>query len=78
MAATVFSSCATLLAPISADVTRPRRSTQAMASCASVCPRRFATSFSARTVARVSSVSRSRVRNGLAPAARESAGTPSR
>lgn len=35
IASTLFSSCATLLAPTTADVTRPPRSTQASAICAS-------------------------------------------
>ena len=42
------SSCATLLAPISAEVTRWSRSTHDSASCASVWPRPRATSLSAR------------------------------
>ena len=46
------SSCSTLLAPISAEVTRGSRSTQASAICASVWPRRCAISFSARICAR--------------------------
>ncbi len=58
-AATFASSCATLLAPISVDVTRGSRSAHASASCASDWPRRCAISFSARIFARASSVSRS-------------------
>ena len=47
-AARFASSCSTLLAPTSADVTRSSRSAHASASCASDCPRRAAISFSAR------------------------------
>src|SRR3954447_19203861 len=42
------SSCATVRAPMSAEVTRGSRSTQAIAICAIVCPRDSASSFSAR------------------------------
>src|SRR5882724_9383564 len=48
------SSCSTLRAPIRAVVTRWSRSTQAMAICASVCPRPRAISFNARTRLRFS------------------------
>ncbi len=51
-AATFVSSCATLLAPISVDVTRGSRSVHASASCASDWPRPCAISFSARILAR--------------------------
>lgn len=76
VAATLSSSCFTLEAPISAEVTL--RSTQAIASWANVCPRRFATSFNARTLASVDSSRLDDDRNGEAPAAREPSGTPSR
>jgi hypothetical protein len=52
-AARFSSSCATLLAPISTEVTRGSRSAQDSASWASVCPRADAISFSARTWASV-------------------------
>ena len=61
-AATFCSSCSTLEAPISAEVTRGSRSVHAIAICASDWPRRRAISASARTRARFSSVRKSRVR----------------
>jgi hypothetical protein len=76
-APTFISSCSTLLAPMSADVTRRSRSAQARASCASVCPRPRAISSSARMRSSASSLSSS----GLSEpcrAARESCGTPCR
>ena len=69
------SSCSTLDAPISADVTRSSRSTQASASCASDWPRRSASSFSARILPSVSLSSRSRPSESLR-LARESSGMP--
>ena len=50
-AATFASNCSTLDAPISAAVIRGSRSVQAIASCASVWPRRAAISFSAQIFA---------------------------
>jgi hypothetical protein len=55
-AARFSSSCATLLAPTSAEVTRSSRSVQLMAICARVWPRLRAISLRARTCARFCSV----------------------
>src|SRR5215211_4899359 len=59
----VSSSCRTLEAPTSADVTRGSRSVHAIAIWASVCPRRCAISLRPRTRTRFSSVRKSGVRN---------------
>jgi hypothetical protein len=76
-AATLASSCATLLAPTSVEVIRGSRSVQASASCASDWPRRAAISFNARTLDRFSSFSHS---GGSVDArlARDPSGTPPR
>ncbi len=66
--------CETRLAPISAEVTTGRRSTQAMAICAIVCPRAWAISFNLRTLPMISSVTWSGLRKPCGLAARESAG----
>ena len=58
--ATFCSSCSTLLAPITVEVTRGSRSDHAKAICASVWPRSPAISLSARILARVSSFSQAR------------------
>ena len=71
------SSCSTVRAPISAEVMRGSRSTQAIAICASVWPRPWAISLSARTRLRFSSVRKLSFRN-VPSAAREFSGTPSR
>ncbi len=55
-APTQSTTCSGRLAPISAEVTRPLRSTQAMAICASVWPRAFAISFNALIEATFSSL----------------------
>lgn len=77
-AATLSSICCALLAPTSADVTRPPRRTQARASWARVWLRDLAISSSARSLPSSSSVIASAFRNGLPLAARESFGMPSR
>ena len=71
------SSCATLDAPMSAEVTRASRSVQASAIWASVWPRRAAISFSARIFASASSVSEFG-ESELGRLAREPSGMPSR
>jgi hypothetical protein len=71
------SSWATLLAPMSTEVTRSSRSAQASASWARLCPRERATSSSARTCRSASSVSSS-VDSDLPWLAREPSGTPCR
>ena len=76
-AARLSSSCSTLDAPISADVTRGSRSVQAMAIWASVWPRLEAIRFSARMCFRFWSLSQL-FSSDLPCAARESAGTPFR
>jgi hypothetical protein len=76
-AARFSSSCATLLAPISAEVTRWSRSTQLMAIWASDWPRARAISLSPEIRARFSSLSWSGARLP-SRLARESAGTPAR
>ena len=76
-AARLSSSCATLLAPISTDVTRGSRNAHANAICASVWPRASAISLSARTWVRVCSVSRSG-ESDASRDAREPSGMPSR
>jgi hypothetical protein len=76
-AATFASSCSTLDAPISAEVTRASRSVHASASCASDWPRPAAISFSARMRPSASSVSRLG-ENEPSRAARESSGIPPR
>ena len=75
--ARLSSSCLTLLAPISTEVTRSSRSTQASASWASDWPRAWAISLSRRMCASASSVS-SEGSSDLPWAARESSGMPSR
>src|SRR5450830_1185786 len=55
-AATFSRICAALLAPISVEVMRSSRSTQASAICASVWPRRLAISFRPRTRSRLASL----------------------
>ena len=52
-AATLSSTCCTLLAPMSVEVTRASRRTQASASCARLCPRSAAISFRARILSQV-------------------------
>src|SRR6266536_664185 len=75
--ATLASNWRTLLAPMSTVVIRGSRSAHASASWASVCPRRSAIAFSARTRASVASVSIPR--SSVPPVAtRESAGMPPR
>src|SRR5262245_34084514 len=62
-APTQSSTCSGRLAPMSADVTRPPRSTQASAICASVWPRRCAIAFSARILAMFFSLRKSGLRD---------------
>jgi hypothetical protein len=76
-AARLSSSCATLEAPMSDDVTRGSRSVHAIAICASDWPRSRAMSFSARTWPRFSSDRKSRA-SDLPCVAREPSGIPSR
>jgi hypothetical protein len=76
-AATLSSSCFTLLAPITSDVILGSRSAHTNASWASDWPRRAAMPASARTLVRRSSVIDS-ARSAPPVAARESAGTPFR
>src|SRR5437899_4145411 len=76
-AATLSSTCDTLLVPTSALVTRGSRSTHATAISASVCPRCPAISLSARTLARVASPMSFFFRK-KSRAARESLGIPFR
>ena len=71
------SSCDTERAPISAEVTRGSRSTQAMAICASVWPRALAMASSARMRPTFSSVTRLDEKDPPL-AARDPSGTPPR
>ena len=78
IAPTLSSSCSTLEAPTSVEVTRGSRSVQASAICASVWPRPAAISFSARIFASDSSVRRSGDRASSGRSARAPSGIPSR
>ena len=77
-AATFCSSCSTLLAPSSAEVTRGSRSAQAIASCASVWPAAPAISFSAAHALEVLLGDHAPRRSAVPRRTRESSGTPSR
>ena len=73
----VEASCSTVRAPISAEVTRGSRNTQAIAICARLWPRASAMSLSARTCAMVCSVISDPAKEPFL-AARASFGTPLR
>ena len=76
-ASSELSSCCTVRAPTSAEVTRGSRIVQASAICARDCPRARAMSLRARTRARFASPSHRRS-SEVPRAARASGGTPSR